>query len=224
MLPPPEGSAAAAVSPPGPALPIDGFVFPSEANLNSPDGKPTASPNLLALTSAVWRGDAEAFSRFYDLYSFRLYKFLFALTRGKEDEAREACQAVFIKLAKRCDLFEDESKLWAWLRVLAKNAYVDQWRARQRLNRFVPLEELPTEPAARLMPEDRLGEILREALQAMPSDESELLRAAYVDKRPLQELAAEAGLTYKAVESRLGRLRQRLKTQLLKGLRHENEL
>ena len=39
--------------------------------------------------------------------------------------------------------------------------------------------------------------------------------------RPLQELADESGQTYKAVESRLGRLRLKLKTNLLNHLRHE---
>jgi RNA polymerase sigma factor (sigma-70 family) len=52
-------------------------------------------------------------------------------------------------------------------------------------------------------------------------DEQELLRAAYEDERPLKELAEESGQTYKAVESRLGRLRQKLKTRLLSQLRNE---
>ena len=52
-------------------------------------------------------------------------------------------------------------------------------------------------------------------------DEQELLQAAYEDERPLQELADEAGQTYKALESRLGRLRQKLKTRLLSQLRNE---
>jgi DNA-directed RNA polymerase specialized sigma24 family protein len=60
-------------------------------------------------------------------------------------------------------------------------------------------------------------------LAALPPEDRELLQAAYVDKRPLQDLADEAGQTYKAVESRLGRLRHRLKEQVLKDLRHENE-
>ena len=183
----------------------------------------TASPDIQSLTHAVRRGDADAFSRFYDLYSFRLYKFLLVLTRGDENEAREVCQAVLIKLAKRCDVFSDERRLWAWLCVLARNAFVDHWRVRKRLDRFVSLDALPAEPNGHWNPEHRLGEILGEALAALPPDERELIQAAYVDKRPLQELADEAGQTYKAIESRLGRLRQRLKEQLLRDLRHENE-
>jgi RNA polymerase sigma-70 factor (ECF subfamily) len=223
MLPSDDGSATTAVKPLG-------FDFPDEAaggrpgqNANFQAGTVATTPDILALTRAVHRGDADAFSSFYDLYSFRLYKFLLVLARGGENEAREVCQAVFIKLAKRCDAFADERRLWAWLCVLAKNTFVDHCRYRQRWNRFVPLDALPAEPNGRQNPEHRLCEILREALAAWPSDERELIQAAYVDNRPLRELADEAGLTYKAVESRLGRLRQKLKEQLLKDLRHENE-
>jgi RNA polymerase sigma-70 factor (ECF subfamily) len=192
--------------------------------LKSQDDTVADAPDIRALTRAVRRGDADAFARFYDLYSFRLYKFLLVLTRGDENQAREVCQAVLIKLAKRCDVFCEEPRLWAWLCVLARNTFLDHWRARKRLDRFVSLDELPAERDGHLSAEHRLGEILTEALAALPPDERELIQAAYVDKRPLQELADETGQTYKAMESRLARLRQKLKERLLKDLRHENEL
>jgi RNA polymerase sigma-70 factor, ECF subfamily len=223
MLPCDEGSATTAIKPLGFDLRAGAAHLRPERPLNSQANTLALAPDIQALTRAVRSGDADAFSCFYDLYSFRLYKFLLVLARGDENEAREVCQAVFIKLARRCDVFGDERRLWAWLCVLAKNTFLDQCRARQRLNRFVSLDQLSSEPNGRISSEHRLGEILHEALAALPPDERELIQAAYVDKRPLRELAAEAGQTYKAVESRLGRLRQKLKEQLLKDLRHENE-
>jgi RNA polymerase sigma-70 factor (ECF subfamily) len=223
MWPRDEGSAATAVRPTGPDPPIAFADLPPEQAAELQPRQVTTAPDIEALTRAVRRGDAEAFSRFYDLYSFRLYKFLLVLARGDENEAREVCQAVLIKLARRCDVFRDEQRLWAWLCVLAKNAFIDHLRTRKRLGRFVSLEEWPAEPNGHANPEHRLGEILAEVLAALPPEDRELLQAAYVDKRPLQDLADEAGQTYKAVESRLGRLRHRLKEQVLKDLRHENE-
>ncbi len=223
MSPRDEGSATAAVNPLGLGLGVNAPPFlPEQVSGAGPEAVP-AAPDILTLTRAVKRGDAEAFARFYDLYSFRLYKFLLVLAHGDENEAREACQAAFIKLAKRCEVFDDERRLWAWLCVLAKNTFLDQCRRRQHLNRFVSLDELAVEPASGLNAENQLRRILRETLAILPPDERELLHAAYVDKRPLSELAEEAGLTYKALESRLGRLRQKLKEQLLKDLHHENE-
>jgi len=195
----------------------------TERVLNPQAAKVAGAPDIQVLTRAVKHGDAEAFSRFYDLYSFRLYKYLLVLAHGDEGEAREACQSVFIKLAKRCDIFEEERRLWGWLCVLARNTFIDQCRSRQRLNRFVSLDDVGAEPDGRVRPENRLSESLHEALASLPPDERELLEAVYVDKRPIAAVAAEAGMTYKALESRLGRLRQRLKEQLLKDLRHDNQ-
>jgi len=228
MLPCDEDSPVTAVRLSGPDAPggeVDYGLRPcgDARPPNSQAGTVAIAPDIEALTRGVRRGDADAFSRFYDLYSFRLYKFLLVLARGDENEAREVCQAVFIKLAKRCEVLGDERRLWAWLCALAKNTFVDHWRSRQRLNRFVSLEELSAEPNGRVNPERRLGEILRDALAALPPDERELIQAAYVDKRPLRELADEAGQTYKAVESWLGRVRHKLNEHVLKHMRHENE-
>jgi len=113
--------------------------------------------------------------------------------------------------------------LWAWLCTVAKNTFIDHCRAQHRRDRFVSLEEMPASIAGAENSTGQLSEILREALAALRPEERELMQAAYIDKRPLQELAGASGLTYKAVESRLARLRLKLKEQLLKNLRHENE-
>ncbi len=223
MAPRHEGHATTAAPPPGLALPACRAVLPPPCRVNSPSDAVAPATDLRALTLAIRRGDEAAFSRFYDLYSFRLYQFLLVLTRGDEHEAREVCQAVLIKLAKRFAVFDDERRLWAWLSVLAKHAFIDHCRARRRRNRLVPLEELPPNLDAEESPAHRLSEVLRDALAGLPPEERELVQAAYVDECPLQELADASGQTYKAVESRLARLRQKLKTQLLNNLRHESE-
>jgi RNA polymerase sigma-70 factor, ECF subfamily len=181
------------------------------------------APDIRALTLAIRRGDAEAFARFHDLYSFRLYRFLLVLARGDEYAAREICQTALTKLARRFEVFDDERKLWAWLCTLAKNTFIDHYRAQRRRDCLVSLEQLPASIAGADNSACQLSELLREALAALRAEERELMQAAYIDRRPLQELAAASGLTYKAVESRLARLRQKLKEQLLKELRHENE-
>ena len=120
-------------------------------------------------------------------------------------------------------MFDDDQRLWAWLCALAKNTFIDHYRAQRRRDLFVPLEEMPASIAGGDHSSGQLSEILREALAALEPPERELMQAAYIDRRPLQELADASGLTYKAVESRLARLRLKLKEKLLRDLRHENE-
>lgn len=218
-----EGNAAMALRASGFALQKIGAEMLREQKLKSQGNTVADATDIRELTLAVRRGDAAAFARFYDLYSFRLYKFLLMLACGDENSAREVCQSVFIKLAKRFKIFDDERQLWAWLCTLSRNAFIDHCRARQRQNRFVSLDEFPPGPDGDANLTEQLSGMLRDALDTLPAEERELLQAAYVDGRGLQELADESGQTYKAVESRLARLRQKLKEQLLKNLRHENE-
>jgi len=219
MSPSHEGNAVFGLGP-------SDFGFPLERNAPSrpkvkskSDGEEASA--IKALTHSVRCGEPEAFSRFYDLYSFRLYKFLLVLARGDERQAREVCQAVFIKLAKRFEEFDEEGNLWAWLCTVAKNTFIDDVRARQRGQRFVPLKE----QCAQLNGDSsgQLSELLSDALTCLTPEERELLQAAYVDERPLRELADGCDKTCKAVQSRLARLRQKVKEQLMKNLRHEKQ-
>ncbi|HTA31327.1 MAG TPA: sigma factor, partial [Candidatus Cybelea sp.] len=107
-----------------------------------------SAPDIRALTQAIKSGDAAAFARFYDLYSFRLYRFLLVLTRGNENAAREICQTALTKLAKRFEVFDDERKLWAWLCMLAKNSFIDHYRAQRRRDCLVSLEHMPASIAS----------------------------------------------------------------------------
>ena len=201
------------------SLPVGGRAFLRQA----PKAAHEKSSALRGLTSAIRQGDEEAFTRFHELYSLRLYKYLLVLAKGDEGEAREVLQGVVLKLARKMEVFDEEGRLWAWMCCLARNAFVDRYRARRRESRYVPLEERPAEQPANGEAEDRLGRCLEAALGAFTPEEAELLRAAYIDERPLQELADEAGQSYKALESRLGRLRRKLKEAMLNGLRDEKE-
>jgi RNA polymerase sigma factor (sigma-70 family) len=80
-----------------------------------------------------------------------------------------------IKLAKRFAVFDDEQKLWAWLRTLSKNAFIDHCRSRLRQRRLVSLEELAPEPHGEAQAEHHLAEILRDALAELQPDERELI-------------------------------------------------
>jgi len=179
-------------------------------------------PDLRKLTEAVKRGDEAAFTRFHELYALRLYQLLLSLAHGREADAGEVLQAVMIKLTTRFEVFEEEGRLWAWLCSVARHSYVDYYRAQKRDQRFVPLEVLGAGPAEAVQPEDRLSLALRATLEELPPEDRELLRAVYLDKRPLMEVAEEARQSYKALESRLTRLRRKAKEKLLAHMQNEN--
>jgi DNA-directed RNA polymerase specialized sigma24 family protein len=55
----------------------------------------------------------------------------------------------------------------------------------------------------------------------LPFDERRLVEAKYRDRRSVRDLAEELNLSEKAVESRLVRIRHKLKTAILDGLKRE---
>jgi len=177
--------------------------------------------DLRELTKGICRCDESAFALFYDRYSLRLYQHLLVLAKGNESEAREVLQTVVVKLARKFKAFEEEKRMWRWLCRLARNSYVDLCRVRRREQKLISLDEYVAELAEPRESEHRLSASLNHALDQLTAEERELLRAAYVDKCPLQELAGSSGQTYKAVESRLGRLRRKLKASVLNHLHHE---
>src|SRR5947209_8218928 len=91
-----------------------------------------AQTAVAQLTTAIKGGEEEAFSRFHELYSLRLYKYLLVLAKGDEAEAREVLQTVVLRLARKMEVFEEEPRLWAWMCRLSRNAFVDRCRARRR--------------------------------------------------------------------------------------------
>src|SRR5438132_64106 len=75
-------------------------------------GRNAGAPGLREWTRAIRRGDEAAFTRFYDLYSLRIYKHLLVIAKGNEAEAREVLQTVVLKLARKFKVFDEEKRMW----------------------------------------------------------------------------------------------------------------
>jgi RNA polymerase sigma factor (sigma-70 family) len=66
-----------------------------------------------------------------------------------------------------------------------------------------------------------VGTLLETSLGALPFDERRLLEAKYFERRSVRQLAEELNLSEKAVDSRLVRIRQKLKNAILEALKRE---
>jgi RNA polymerase sigma factor (sigma-70 family) len=174
------------------------------------------------LTRAIVAGDEAAFSEFYDRYSGRLFGFLLVLTSGQEDVARELHQIVMVKVARKFRVIASETELWAWLSQIARNAFVDHLRKQTR-RRECSLEDLSCDrvQAQPDAAEQTLLHQLEEGLKCLDTEERSLLEAAYFDKRPHKAMAAETGQTIKAIDSKLGRIRTKLRTFIMRRTPNE---
>lgn len=186
--------------------------------------EPKPPPDVLTLTSRMSRGDEEAFHDFYKLYFNRLLRYLFVITGREEEIAREALQLAFVRVARHVREFHSETAFWNWLAVLARNCAVDELRKRKRhqslLARF--FQQWPADADLKSDEDDeQFLKLLEIEIASLPDDERLLLERKYFTEETARGLAEEFQVTEKAMESRLLRIRRKLKTVILDRLKNE---
>ena len=167
------------------------------------------------LTIRMARGDEDAFREFYDHYFNRLLGYLLVLTSGHEDSAREALQSAMLRIVKHIRRFDSEETFWSWLTVLARTTLVDQERKRSRYS--AALDRFAGEDASAA--ESHLLDCLRQSVSMLPKEDFALIERKYFEEQSVAQIASTMDTTEKAIESRLGRIRQQLKKQTLELLK-----
>jgi len=166
-----------------------------------------------------------AWRTFYDACFDRLWRYLLVVAAGNEDAAREALQGALVRVTRYIKVFRDETVFWSWLTVLARSAFADETRKRRRyfsfLDRFTRHASVENDGAKDAEIENRLKTLLKNQVAALLPDERELIGQKYFARRAVREIAYELQTTEKAVESKLSRVRKKLKDAVLAELKNE---
>ena len=178
-----------------------------------------AGDDTALLTVRLARGDEDAWRVFHARYFDRLHRYLLTVAHGHEDAAADALQATFVKAVRHVHRFEEEAQLWRWLALIARGVLIDLARRNSRYNAV--LARFTEEPDGEKTGDNEWKELLPESLAKLPPADRALLAARYDAGTSLFDIAATHGTTPKAVESRLARIRTRLKTWLTRA-RTEN--
>lgn len=183
---------------------------------------PEAAGHTLQLTRRLAAGDDAAFREFHDRYFDALYAFVLVICRGDVTGAQDVLQETLLRVARYARPFPEEEVFWRWLKMVARSAARDAARKQHRhldLLRNYALRWLPVQRSEDgLAPADWSGP-LEDTLRTLATADRELVEGKYVRGSSVRELAAQTGLTEKAVESRLLRLRRQLRERLLRRLR-----
>lgn len=167
-----------------------------------------------------------AYRVFYDAYLDRLSRYLLVVTRGNEETMREALQATMIRVVRHIRAFSDEAVFWSWLTVLARSALIDESRKRHRYLAFLDRFRQHSASHSTMRDEEHGNEtlvaLLDRSLASLPVDERELVERKYFERLSVREIADRLTTSEKAVESRLMRVRRKLKQTMLEELgRHD---
>ena len=197
------------------------------SNVGAQPAEPASAPlpKVAALTRGMVRGEEGAYRSFYDAYFNRLFGYLFVVTRGDEQAARDAVQATLVRVVRHIKVFPDDAQFWRWLAAVARSAFADErrkhWRYLSFLNRFARHAEIESVGKADLHADEHLQTLLQQAILSLDADEQELIEQKYFARCSIREIADQLQSTEKAVESKLVRIRRRLKNAVVKGLNDE---
>jgi RNA polymerase sigma-70 factor (ECF subfamily) len=173
------------------------------------------------------KGDEMAWRTFFNAYFDRLWRYLLVVSAGNKDAAREALQAALVRVARHVKIFADEDVFWSWLTVLARTAFADESKKRRRyfsfLDRFTSHSKVELDGAADAQTDGRLRELLERHVALLPPDERKIVEQKYFAHRGVRDIADELQTTEKAVESKLSRIRKKLKDATLAGLNEQKD-
>jgi RNA polymerase sigma-70 factor (ECF subfamily) len=174
-----------------------------------------------ALIRAALAGDNNAFSALMSRHKEALYRFVRGYV-GDAEEAFDLLQETFVACWIALDRFDAARPFPAWLRRIALNKCRD-WSRRRQVRRFFFGAASLDAPGAAAMNaeitaddvgvERRLAE-LDAAVTALPGALREPLLLTTLGQLSHQEAARVLGISAKAVETRIYRAKQQLRTRL----------
>jgi RNA polymerase sigma-70 factor (ECF subfamily) len=174
------------------------------------------SPEAARATSrAVARakqGDREALRYLYSRYADNVYSYVSSIVRDHY-EAEDVTQQVFAKLTDSLARYEERgAPFLSWLVRLARNAAIDQLRAR----RAIPVADPIESEAADDGEEADRRETLRSALDTLPEDQREIIVLRHLGGLAPAEIATRLGRSESAVNGLHHRGRRALRAELIR--------
>lgn len=163
------------------------------------------------------RSDREAFAALFRHFAPRLKTF-FIRTGMRANHAEELAQETMLKVWRKAASFDaGKAGVSTWIYTIARNLRIDQLRREPPV--ALPDEdpsdiaELPLSAEDILLAAER-EQLVRTALQSLPSEQADVVRLSYFSDKPHSEIAAELGIPIGTVKSRLRYAVTRLRSSL----------
>lgn len=141
-------------------------------------------------------------------YRNKIKAFLHAKV-SNPDDVDDLLQEILIKTFDNLHSVQSEAKIKSWLYQVANNAIIDFYRKRGRAAK-IEGEELWYEQSQESI-EQALSRCIEPFINALPEDSSALLTAIDLHGQSQKDYAAEHGISYSTLKSRVQKSRERLR-------------
>ncbi len=167
----------------------------------------------------------QLFNREFLPYMNDLYNFAYYLTKNKE-EAKDLVQETVMRAYERIHQYAPGTNAKAWLLIILKNLFINQYRHKRRIPGRVSYEEYQSTAAEhpiidteREIFDSPLSGEVAAAFNNLPPDDRLIIYLADVVELKYKEIAHILDIPVGTVRSRLHRARKALKKMLLKYAR-----
>lgn len=197
--------------------------------MTPPDENDAGDPSDEALMESLQRGDDPALAILMHRWELGVKGFLLRLGVPSAD-VEDVAQEAFVRLYEKRANYRIGSPFKPWLLTLAANLGRNRlrWRRRRRedsmeaMNETVPggfeMADPSAQPPAQAAERANLASSVRKAVNALPDKLRQAVLCVELEDLSYQEAAAAMGCTPKAVETRLYRARQMLRSAVEKWL------
>lgn len=161
----------------------------------------------------VLKGDTSAFGYFVDTYQDMAITIAYRVCGNKQD-AEDIVQNAFVKAFHNLETFRSDSKFSTWFYRIVYNTAITDTRGVGRNTQFEDYKVAEADYYSDMdtmtqIEENERNEMINQALEKMPKDESVLLTLYYLEDNPVKDIAIITNLTEANVKVKLHRARKR---------------
>lgn len=144
-----------------------------------------------------------------------LIRYIIAPILADERDREECLSDVALRVWEKFDSFDGEKAGFkTWLTAVTRNAALNRARGLKESQELTPdLADPDGDPEGKILARERQL-ALKRALKGLTAKEQALFYRKYYYRQPTAQIAAEMGMTQRAVEGRLYRIRGKLRNAL----------
>lgn len=134
---------------------------------------------------------------------------------SNETDVEDILQEVFVRIHQNIDSLKDDNKIHSWIYQISRNAIVDYYRRKNRIEIIELDDDLAGESEQEINSNAEISACLKTMIESLPEKYRQALMLTEFENLTQKELSERMGLSLSGAKSRVQRGREKVKEMLL---------